>query len=127
MKESDDQRPICGPTGRTLGVRAEGPKIDIPVDEQGKVHPNTEGMSVTPGSSAKLPLHRRPKYHGGDGKDPVFFIELELIDEQLKFVLDSKDPETHGFVEPRETMTIDVYQSTLCSTKPAWTKEIPNV
>jgi len=43
MRDDREDRPECGPTGRTLGVRLEG---DIDITQDGMVEAGTGGMSV---------------------------------------------------------------------------------
>jgi len=46
MKEDADGCPAVGRSGRTLGIRIEGPMRDNPLVEDGTVAPATGGMSV---------------------------------------------------------------------------------
>ncbi|MEX3970503.1 RHS repeat-associated core domain-containing protein [Paraburkholderia caribensis] len=62
MKTGGDNLPIAEPTARGLGAR---PGVDIPVDSNGMVHPDTGGISVAPESTANLPPHRPPESLGG--------------------------------------------------------------
>jgi hypothetical protein len=106
---------MVGPTARTLGVRTN---VDIPV-VGGQVRPNTGGMSVAPDRLENLHRLRRPPAYGGNGKDPVWFMELHLLSVDLHFRLDSP---THGVIEPARIMLIDDLQKALEATKYYWKK-----
>lgn len=115
MKE-DKGKPAAGDSARTLGVR---PDIDIPVDANGMVYPNTGGMSAAPSVEA-LPTHRKPPEFGGTGKDPVWKIDINDLGPDLTYVPDSPQ---HGTVQPTRPMTLDDYQKALANTNANWEKE----
>ncbi len=118
MKMSNMGRPACAPTARTLGARSPD---DITPDLEGKVHPGTGGMSITPGDPLLLPPHRRPSHlAGGYGKDPAWEIREEQLGSDLLLRLDPREPGEHGFVEPSSVVLLDAYQQALCSTAPGW-------
>ncbi len=105
--------PKVGESARTLGVRHN---IDIPIGENGMVHPNTGGMSVSP-SPNDLPIHRKPTAYGGTGKDPVWSININDLGSDLKYVPDSPG---HGTIQPTRTMTFEDYQKALEETLLRW-------
>ncbi len=121
MKESPNGGPQVGQTARTLGVRpGPGENTDLDVTPEGKVEPETGGMSVTPNSPAGLPPIRRPPSMGGRGKDPVWCMGTQCLPEGLTFRPDPKSPETHGFVEPTRSMSFEEYQQLIESTQASW-------
>ena len=115
MREDPAGGPMIGPSARTLGVR---PNVDIPVSA-GLVQPNTGGLSVAPDRPENLHPLRRPPAYGGSGKDPIWYIAVDLLGEDLRFRQDSI---THGLIEPARTMSIDEFQKALEATKPDWKK-----
>jgi hypothetical protein len=119
MKDDGEGQPLCGPTGRTLGVRPEG---DIVIREDGTVQPETGGMSVAIDDPRNLPEHRRPPEYGGWGPDPAWQIDEDDLPEGLVMRRDPEDPSRHGFVEPMETMTVDDYQEMLATSRSAWSR-----
>lgn len=112
MTENDGGTQV-GDTARTLGVR---PGVDIPVDADGMLHPNSGGVSVSP-SPNDLPSHRRPPSFGGTGKDPVWSIDINNLGPDLKFVPDSPG---HGTIQPSRSMTLEEYQKALFETFGKW-------
>ena len=68
MREDVDGRPLVVESARGLGARNP---IDIEPDRDESVRPGAGGMSVSPGSPANLPRHRRPPSWGGTGLDDV--------------------------------------------------------
>lgn len=88
----------------------------------GLVHPDTGGMSVTPNDPAGLPPHRRPPGMGGTGKDPVYCLSEACLGDRLKYRPDPGKSDTHGFVEPREPMTLEEYLKALSDTAGSWKK-----
>lgn len=119
MKDDGEGQPLCGPTGRTLGVRLEG---DIVIREDGIVEPESGGMSVALGDPQNLPPHRRPPKFGGEGEDPVWQIEDSDLPSTLTFRPDPDDPSRHGFVEPIEEMTLSDYQEALATSRGFWSR-----
>ncbi len=117
MMADADGLPVTGTTGRYLGVR---PGVDVPVDADGFVESETEGMGVVPPPVDNLQPHRRPPEFGGTGKDPVFEIETNELPEELRYRPDPADPEGHGFVEPARRMSFEEYQQLLHSTLDLW-------
>src|SRR5262245_2122963 len=112
MRDDPLGGPAIGPSARTLGVRpAAPPGGDIPV-AGGQVHPNTGGMSVAPDDLMNLPPIRRPKSLGGSGKDPVWYIDIDLLGSDLAFV---QDKSTHGLIEPGRSMTLDEFLKALAA------------
>lgn len=119
MKDDGEAMPTCGPSARELGVRLEG---DLPISEEGRVEPETGGMSVAPESPMNLPPHRRPRELGGYGPDPVWQINSEDLPETLRYRPDPRNPSRHGFVEPIEPLNLADYQEALASSRGFWTR-----
>jgi hypothetical protein len=115
MREDPTGGPIIGPSARTLGVR---PNVDILVIA-GQVRPKTGGLSVAPDRPENLHPLRRPRALGGSGKDPVWYIAVASLGNDLVFRQDSG---THGLIEPARTMLIDELQKALAATKLNWKK-----
>ena len=112
MKE-DSGIPKIEASARALGAR---PNTDIPIDENGMVHPNIGGISTSP-SPYDLPEHRRPAAYGGTGKDPVWSIDINDLGPDLKYVPDSPK---HGTIQPTRVMTVEEYQEALVETVLRW-------
>jgi len=117
MQNDREGKPRTGQSARRLGAR---PRIDIPLEADGKVLPETGGMSVSPGSPRNLPSHRRPPEWGGTGKDPVWEIGSEELPSELTYRADPDDPDRHGFVEPTMRMHFDAYEQSLEGTQILW-------
>jgi RHS repeat-associated protein len=113
--------PEVGPSARTLGAR---PGTDIPVDSAGMVHPNTGGVSVSPGSPTNLPEFRRPPEFGGTGKDPVWTINERDLPDGLSYRPDPANPTGHGLLEPSRSMALSDYQQLLEVTRPGWSRVV---
>lgn len=117
MKTDEKGKPIADSTARGLGVRP----VDIPVDKDGNVHPNTGGMSVAPDTPQNLPDHRRPStLPGGTGKDSACKLNTASLPESLRYVQDKK---THGTIQPSKAMPLSDYQKALGSTAEHWEKQ----
>lgn len=119
MKEDFDGKPLVGRLARTLGVRIEGQYRDIPINEDGTVHPNTGGMSVTPNTLEQLPVFRLPKSLGGEGRDPVF--SFQVVDLPSTLAL-RRDKPSHALVEPSKSCLFEEYEQNLHSTREDWVK-----
>ncbi len=117
MRVDVDGRPLAAESARGLGARNP---IDIEPDGDGLVRPGAGGVSVSPGSPANLPRHRRPPSWGGTGLDDVWAISVSELGEKLVCRPDPNQPEAHGFIEPGETMTLADYQMALAGTRPRW-------
>jgi hypothetical protein len=76
-------------------------------------------MSVAPDHPGNLHSLRRPRAYGGSGKDPVWYLCIALLSDDLQFRQDSA---THGMIEPARAMSIDDYEKALAATKPYWEK-----
>jgi hypothetical protein len=125
----DGAGPLVANTARGLGVRVGGgTNTDIPVDSDGKVCPDTGGMSVAP-SWRDLPLHRIPRRlkdivpsAAGSNDDACWrmgngpFIEAAVADG---LVLKPDQP-SHANVEPNETMSLARFCDRLASTREHW-------
>jgi hypothetical protein len=117
MKQEPDGLPRIGRSGRELGVRIEGPHIDIATDETGMVEPKTGGMSVAAGSAKNLPKPRRPRSLGGEGRDPVFKIAAADGPRSLCIRVDNHP---HALIEPGERVPLSVFETDLESTRTFW-------
>ena len=117
MRQDSDGAPVVGESPRKLGARNP---IDIEPDEGGLVRPGSGGMSVSPGSAANLPRHRRPPEWGGSGLDSVWAISSSKLGEKLVYRPDPDQAEVHGFIEPSEAMTFVEYQAALAATRSDW-------
>jgi hypothetical protein len=122
MKANPNGTPVLGESARTLGVRIDGDKPDIPVKSNGYVAPNTGGMSAVPNPMMLMP-YRRPKEFGGTGQDPVFRIKVKLLSPNLFYNPDvPDDKETHGTIQPIREMKYEEYKKALESTQNQWQK-----
>jgi hypothetical protein len=83
------------------------------------VAPATGGMSVTVDDPYKLPRHRLPVRMGGEGRDPVFHLDLDQLPPTLEV---RRDPRAayHAFVEPALRCAFADYQSDIQSTRAQW-------
>ncbi|WP_427108125.1 RHS repeat domain-containing protein [Lysinibacillus xylanilyticus] len=106
-------KPKLGESARTLGAR---PNVDIPVDTNGKVHPRTGGVSVSP-SPQDLPTHRKPPEFGGTGKDPIWKMNTSNLGSDLVHVPDKPG---HGTIQPARSMSFENYQKALAETQTKW-------
>jgi len=119
MKEDSGGYPVVGRSGRTLGVRIEGPMRDIAVGEDGTVAPATGGMSVALDQAQNLPKPRLPKSLGGEGRDPVFRMYTEALPPAL---LVRADRYPHACVEPQSRCPLTQFELDLTGTLPHWSK-----
>lgn len=125
MKMGTDGNPVCGRSSRKLGVRVPGGNndtIDITPDEDNNVHPNSGGMSVFPDDPLSLGVYPGfiPLSKGGFSKNPVFEIEVVNLVTDLTFRRDPQKSDSHGFVEPSNTVKLDKYEKNLCDTASDW-------
>ncbi len=132
MKSGTNNKPLIGDSARYLGVkkgrdikvtekRVQPNTGGISVEIREIVQPNKEGMSVTPDIPSNLPCHRRPPELGGTGKDPVWQIDAEILNDcELQYRPDP-DKATHGFIEPIREMLFSEYQTALGMTQTMWT------
>ncbi len=104
-------------SARTLGAR---PNIDIPLNEDGSVKPETEGMSVSPPPPEHLPPYRRPPEFGGTSKDSLWELDTNLLPDELVYRPDPDAPDQHGFIEPAYPMPFEQYQQALRKTRNLW-------
>lgn len=118
MKEDSNGKPLTGRSARTLGVRIGGPRIDIPI-RAGRVYPQTGGMSVTPDDPMRLPLMRLPKSLGGEGRDPVFYLQVPNLSPALNL---RRDTPTHALIEPAQCCLFKEFEQNLYGTKEKWVK-----
>lgn len=126
MRKHPDQLPIIGESGRYLGARPALPTVphdgDIPVRDDGTIEPETGGMSVSPQPVTNLPLHRRPREYGGQGKGPVFVLDTDELPTQLQYRQDPKASHRHGFIEPSRRMSFEEYQESIHATRALWSQ-----
>lgn len=119
---ADGDRPALGASSKTLGVRwarsgEAGKNRDIEVDANGRVHPDTGGLSVAPSIMSahevqnKVPASSKPFWRIPD---------RELGPRKLKYRDDPIRPGKHGFVEPKQDMTIAEYEQAIRDTRDAW-------
>jgi hypothetical protein len=111
MKVDVGDVPKIGTSFGMLGVRPPGRPgavtKDIDVDENGNVHPGTDGMSTW-----NQPLTP-------DRKHALWEIESETLGSDLAIVESPKTPGRFHIVPARE-MSLDEYQDTLASTQYLW-------
>jgi hypothetical protein len=120
MKRAKDGRPLAGDSRRYLGVSTEL-HGDIAVDDEGVVHPGSEGMSVAPYSPIYLPPSKVPPQLGGEiCVDPVWEIEDTILGEGLVFVPDEESERPYGVVAPAYPMEIGEYRDALATTRHDW-------
>lgn len=119
MKKDPDGYPLVGRSGRTLGVRVDGPYRDLPVAEDGAVAPETGGMSVALEKPRNLPKHRLPRSLGGEGRDPVFRMFAPLLPEAL-FLRTDRYP--LAYIEPRRRCPLPQFEGDLNTTRSCWSK-----
>jgi hypothetical protein len=119
MKEEWDGYPVTGSSGRTLGVRIDGPSHDILIAPDGTVSPGIGGMSVALDAARNLPKHRLPKSLGGEGRDPVFGMSSAALPDSL---LVRPDRYPHAFVEPAVLCLFEQYEMNLSGTRVSWSK-----
>ena len=98
-------------------MRVNGPHRDIPVFPGDMVRPATGGMSVALDDPRHLPKFRRPRCLGGEGRDPVFAIEVALVPDSL-VVRPDRPP--HALVEPRAECRLARYEQVLYGTRHLW-------
>lgn len=117
MRADEDERPRVGETGRYLGVR---PSVDILVDADGLVEPETGGMSAVPSPMTNLAPHRLPREHGGTGGDPVFELDTDNLPDELRHRPDPSNPGEHVFIEPSRRMAFEEYERAVHATRVLW-------
>ncbi|MDC5758010.1 hypothetical protein OPW41_00155 [Vibrio europaeus] len=129
MQEDSDGQPKLGFNSKRLGVRIKDVTVDgdtctvfdIQPDENGDVHPDSEGMSVTPPCVNKnigATFLKRIL----DQKTVLWEIdESDLSELGLKYREDPKNPK-HGFIEPANKMAAQEFSSRIQQTKELWRK-----
>ncbi len=113
--KDEPREPRAG--SRTLSAR---PNIDIPINEDESVEPETGGMSVSPFSPENLPPHRRPPKFGGTSKDLLWELDTDALPAELVYRPDPDAPDQHGFIEPSYPMPFEQYQRALRGTRNLW-------
>jgi hypothetical protein len=125
--KADGAFPMTGASATTLGART--PK-DVPVDAQGRVRPETGGMSVRP-RIADIPaafLPRRLKHLNRNAGGSESVVVFRYGDVNASFAAAPVAPALflrpdapgHGNVEPRAEMEYDAYQTALHATREGW-------
>ncbi len=78
-------------------------------------------MSVTMDDPAKLPRPRKPRYLGGEGRDPLFRMLATSLTDDLVLHLDEKRPATsHALVAPARACPFEAYQIAIHETRRDW-------
>ncbi len=129
----------------TLGVRVPNPSdankvYDIAPDDSGDVHPNMGGMSISPTlesllqnlPSRMIPERLQHLAPDATGRNNVFVwrmgegaFTISHIGERLQLRPDPNKPARHGFVEPREVMSLELYREALHDTQSDWVIDEP--
>ena len=121
MRADADGLPRVGRGARLLGVRVEGPRIDVSPDDHGCVHTGTGGMSVTVDDPAAMPVSRRPRWLAdGASEDPLFRLEPSRVVEPLSVRVEAR---AHAVIEPSVGLTLDAYETSLAATRSFWNGE----
>ncbi len=123
MVAADGKPEVSGSSrnpARTLGVRTEGRRRDVDVDDNGWVFPQTKGMSVSPPPPSNLAEHRRPEEYGGTGDDPVWELDTDDLQALLAYRPDPDKPKKHGLIGVSDAMSLEVYISLLHATRDLW-------
>lgn len=110
MKQDSEGYPAVGRSGRTLGVRVDGPHRDLPIAEDDTVAPETGGMSVALDKAGNQPKPRLPRALGGEGRDPVFRLFAGVLPETL---IVRPDRYPHACVEPGRRCPLPDFESAL--------------
>ncbi len=131
---ADEDAPQLGSSALALGVRVP---TDITADEQGRVHPNTGGMSVSP-RLRDLPRHRLPKRFGvrlglrgakGNDKARVWRMGSGPFDATplTSGLCLRPDSLAHGLIEPDAVMPLVAYEGALHGTRGHWVNVEVNI
>lgn len=132
MRGSEQGPDVGHEEGSTLGVRIG---YDTSCTEDGRVSPNTGGMSVSSSIATINPMvipkrfkSRYPGARGGNntGRVPWRFGDGEFCNgplcDRLALTLDTGD-DGHGFVEPDTEMTVEEYKAAIEATREGWVRE----
>jgi len=76
-------------------------------------------MSVAVDDALNLPKSRRPRSLGGEGRDPVYSLQSNVVPEALTVRVDRPPPAP---VEPTEPCRLEEYERALADTRPSWRK-----
>lgn len=118
MRKHWDGRPLVVGTKNGLGVRSDD---DIFPDEDGRVEPDSGGMSVCFVPEA-VPPYRRPPSFGGDSEQNSMW---ELDESELPDGLVCRaTSQTHAMLEPAWEMDLREYEELLAETRDLW-RELP--
>lgn len=123
--DTEADSPKVGPYNFTLGVRTDGPPLDIEVRD-GYVQPEPEGrrgrgMSVAPDDPRNLNARHRPPILGGTGSYPVWWISSADLGARLCYRATGP---THGVIEPAFRMTLAEYEQAIAATRFRWIRVI---
>ena len=124
-----DGRPSIANDARSLGVRVPpAPKVDINIDSNGCVAPNSGGMSVVP-DWRRLQFYRIPRRlrnllpeASGSNSDACWryghgpFMSGEFADG-LQLRVDNAD---HALVEPNDRIPFHQFEEFLSATRDGW-------
>jgi hypothetical protein len=129
MKKDDDHKPVVDASGRGLGVRD---KIDVNLDDAGLVILNDKGMSVAPDWRVMpfflIPEPLRRQFPGAkkaraNSELHCFTMgEGRFAEGSVAEGFDLKpDSPKHGVIVPRESVSLDQFQTNLANTRNSWT------
>jgi len=121
MRPADDGFPNLGRSASTLGIRAEGRdnRPDIRVVD-GYVMPDRGGMSVTPDDWHGIYFVFLENALDNAEPDRIWCLDEESLSDDLIFRIDSRHPDTHGFIEPSRRMPLEEYEALLGATRLHW-------
>lgn len=114
MRPAEDGHPALGASLSTLGVRSGK---DIPVADDGVVQPKSGGMSVTPDRWRDVPQPLLPRSLGGEGRHPLFCLEIEALPLDLVARVDRP---RHANVEPVAVCQFDEFNAAVQATRCDW-------
>ena len=126
LMKIDGEFPKVGDAAMCLGLRPG----EVPVDQDGNIHPQTGGLSVYSSMrvipARMVPKRLQPRVPGAAGNNNLAIWALGSgpfasgpIDDRLTLRIDPDDPE-HGFIEPNAIMSIEDYERALIATRAAW-------
>jgi len=121
----EGEGPMVGPYNFALGVRTDGPPVDIEVRD-GYVRPASDGLrgrglSVAPGDPRNLNPRHRPSVLDGTGSYPVWCISSGDLGSRLRYRPTSP---THGVIEPAQRMTLNEYEEAIEATRTRWSRVV---
>jgi hypothetical protein len=124
MREDENGLPLCGRSGKLLGVRLPGADtVDVHPDADRNVAPEhdgvAQGMSVTTGDPRRAQPHQIPVAMGGSARCPMFELDEAAIADPLELF---RDAPNHAVIRPVRTMSLEEYDRALEATRPHWRK-----